>query len=153
LKKIDLGQTITLLANLGVLVGVFLLIYELSQNRNMMRAQIRNEISRTVIDLAGAWADEEMVELIARSRRGDSLTDTQEGRLQFFSNSLLRMYENIHYQYREGMFAEDEYTAVSNTIRRRLNTDPHLRNHFCDTKDGLSPAFVEAIEGWLNEPC
>jgi hypothetical protein len=50
-KKIDLGQSIGILANIGVLIGVLLLAYELNQNRRMMRAQTRNSIAETVINL------------------------------------------------------------------------------------------------------
>ena len=32
MKKIDLAQTIGILANIGVLAGVLLLVYELAQN-------------------------------------------------------------------------------------------------------------------------
>ena len=31
MKKIDLGQAITILANFGVLIGILLLVYELNQ--------------------------------------------------------------------------------------------------------------------------
>ena len=59
MKKIDLGQTITIVANIGVLLGIILLVYELDQNRDMMRAQIRNEISRSAGDLLTTGATNE----------------------------------------------------------------------------------------------
>ena len=46
MRNIDLGQTAGILANLGVLVGILLLVYELSQTRDMTRAQTRNELSQ-----------------------------------------------------------------------------------------------------------
>ena len=39
MKKIDLGQTLGILANVGVVFGILLLAYELNQNRQMMEAQ------------------------------------------------------------------------------------------------------------------
>ena len=51
MKKIDLGQTIGVLANIGVLIGILLLVYELSQNRQMMKAQTRNEIAQSTYEL------------------------------------------------------------------------------------------------------
>ncbi len=51
MKKIDLGQTIGVLANIGVIIGILLLVYELSQNRQMMKAQTRNEIAQSTYEL------------------------------------------------------------------------------------------------------
>ena len=42
LKKIDLGQTITILANLGVIAGIVFLAFELRQNNSLLETQIRS---------------------------------------------------------------------------------------------------------------
>jgi hypothetical protein len=42
---------LTLGANLGVLIGIALVLVELDQNREMMRAQIRNELALGIVDL------------------------------------------------------------------------------------------------------
>jgi len=41
LKKIELGQTITILANFGVIAGIVFLGIELQQNNDLMEAQAR----------------------------------------------------------------------------------------------------------------
>lgn len=51
MKRIDLGQTIGILANLGVLVGILLLVYELAQNREMIRSQTRQSIAELLTNL------------------------------------------------------------------------------------------------------
>ena len=50
MKKIDLGQTLGIVANVGVIAGILLLAYELNQNRQMMQAQTRNAISETIVN-------------------------------------------------------------------------------------------------------
>ncbi len=45
MKKLDLGQTTLMLGNLGVILGILLLVYELFQNRQTMEAQTRNSIA------------------------------------------------------------------------------------------------------------
>jgi hypothetical protein len=37
MKKIDVGQMLTLLANFGVIVGLLLLVYELNQAREFAK--------------------------------------------------------------------------------------------------------------------
>ena len=45
-KKLDLGQTITILANLGVIAGIVLLAIEMRQNNELLAAQDKSELSR-----------------------------------------------------------------------------------------------------------
>ena len=41
MKKIDLGQTINILANVGVIAGIVFLAFELQQNNELLGAQIQ----------------------------------------------------------------------------------------------------------------
>ena len=43
MKKIDIGQTITILANVGVIVGIVFLVFELQQNNALLEAQARSD--------------------------------------------------------------------------------------------------------------
>ena len=43
-----LTRWLTIGANVGVLIGIVLLIAELAQNRDMMRAQVRHELACTM---------------------------------------------------------------------------------------------------------
>lgn len=51
MKFDDLNRWMSLLASAGVIAGLLLLAFELNQNREMTRAQTRNEIALGVIDL------------------------------------------------------------------------------------------------------
>jgi hypothetical protein len=42
MKKIDLGQTITILANVGVIAGIVFLAIELQQNNALLETEIRS---------------------------------------------------------------------------------------------------------------
>jgi hypothetical protein len=64
MKKIDLGQTMQTIANIGVLLGILLLVYELSQTRELAQAQFNfdrdtafqsSEIAMLGADLSTAW--------------------------------------------------------------------------------------------------
>ena len=48
MKRLDLGQALQLVGNVGVIIGILLLVYELNQNREMVRGQTRNELSQAV---------------------------------------------------------------------------------------------------------
>ena len=48
MKKLDLGQTITILANLGVIAGIVFLGIELQQNNEALGLQVRLERENTL---------------------------------------------------------------------------------------------------------
>jgi hypothetical protein len=82
MKKIDLGQTITILANIGVIGGILLLAYELRQNNIYLQEEARssyfqNRLDATLLrgtdsDVARLWywqsTDEPLSELDRRRR-------------------------------------------------------------------------------------
>ena len=84
MKKVDLGQTISILANLGVIAGIVFLAVELRQNNSLMAAQARfNQLSaqaETHIILAEnpdlAWA-------LVRANNNEELTPGEEASLQY----------------------------------------------------------------------
>ena len=47
MKKIDFGQTVTLIANIGVIGGIMMLAYELQQNNKLMEAAARQAVDKT----------------------------------------------------------------------------------------------------------
>ena len=51
MKKIDLGQTITILANVGVIAGIVFLAFELRQNNTFLAEQARNEFGDDIAQL------------------------------------------------------------------------------------------------------
>jgi hypothetical protein len=68
MDKDSLNRWLSLAASLGVLAGIVLLAFELEQNREMMRAQTRNEISVQIVDLLSQVAtSDELSSLLLRS--------------------------------------------------------------------------------------
>jgi len=62
-----LNRWLTLGANIGVLVGIILLIVELNQNRQMMQAQTRNELSMGIVGIqSGIAENSELANVIAK---------------------------------------------------------------------------------------
>ena len=50
MKRIDLGKTMTLVANVGMIGGILMLAYELRQNNELMEAEARQVRTSMVID-------------------------------------------------------------------------------------------------------
>ena len=74
-----LNKWLALGANVAVLAGIGLLIFELQQNREIIRAQTRSQISSELTNLLSQVAtDPELASLVRRADNGDDLTPDEE---------------------------------------------------------------------------
>jgi hypothetical protein len=142
-----LNRWITLGANIGVLIGIMLLVVELTQNHEMMRAQIRNDISQQLSNrLSMLASNQQLANLKLRAESGEELTAEEEHRFFLIFVAIVRDWENIHYQYRQGMFDENEFNAERNAWRFVTNENPAFRRNWCLTRQNYSGEFAAEIE-------
>jgi hypothetical protein len=152
LKHLEIGQTVSVLANVGVLAGLHLLVYELNQNRQMMEAQTRHEVSQGIVNQLGELASNaELAELehIAECGRAfDSPVD--ESRFFYHINSRMRYWEDVHYQYRRGLYDESEFVAQREAWRAFIRPDM-TRANWARMKGGFSTDFASEIDALIAE--
>jgi len=83
LKKLDLGQTISILANLGVIAGILFLGIELRQNNTLMESQARFNRLSVITEGYGPWAENgELAELRVRASNGEELSEVERRRIE-----------------------------------------------------------------------
>ena len=145
---------ITLGANLGVLIGIFLLIVELQQNREMMRAQTRADIAAMSIDrLQVIASDQGLADIVRRARVGEELDATESTRYLFHTLATFRTFENVHYQYRLGLFDESEFAGELKSFQQLITGSVGLTRHWCQFRVVTSKEFriqVDAVFDDLN---
>ena len=75
----NLNQWLTLGANIGVLIGIILLVVELNQNREMIRSQTRHQIAQSIIDIQTAdAANPQLMDVLVRAESGEELTTAED---------------------------------------------------------------------------
>ena len=152
MKSKQMNRWLTLGANIGVLIGIMLLVVELDQNREMIRAQTRNDISRQISDHLGMVANNsQLSSLKRRADAGEELSADEEQQQFLLFTANKRLWENIHYQYRHGMFEEEEFEAERTAWRYLINKDKSFVRNWCPTRKNYSPEFVAELESLLNE--
>ncbi len=151
MKNINVGQAIGIFANIGVLAGLFLLAFELNQNRDMMRAQTRNEIAQGASELLTlAVNDSDFQNIVRRGLSGEELSDDEQWQFYRYQQGWLRYWENTHYQFRSGLFDENEFATQKDTWARSLSRNPGQVEHWCLNKPGFSPEFVRDVDALLT---
>jgi len=153
MKKIDLGQTASLVANIGVLIGIALLVFERTENRAMTAAEIRNSIAQTTATLIRDEAmNREILEVSSKGLAGEPLEPLEQQQFELFWAAYFRMWENANYQYRVGLYDEVEYEAQRGTWLRLLE-NPGLLRLWCSRRGrgAVSALFAAEIDQELGD--
>jgi len=152
MKKIDLGQSITILANIGVIAGIIFLAYELRQNTlatELVAAQGHLEATATANQQMVAYPH--LAELVARTLEGGELSRAEELQINNGYQTQLRSWQNSHYQYERGALDEAIWQGYSNNIADVLVNDSRYERFWRERLDYFTPAFNEFVESKLAE--
>ncbi len=135
-----LNSWLTLGANVGVLIGLGLVFYELVQNRELMQAQTRDQIATALVELQIESAtDQQLVELLQRADDGVELTKAEERQIGYRFNALIRYWENVHYQYRRGLYDEVEFESQREAWRQTFEVGKAITRYWCRMRSLYSP--------------
>jgi hypothetical protein len=152
MKKIDVGQSLTLLANVGVLAGLLLLVYELNQNREITKAQLRSDYADQVIgQLEVIYANPELAELMFDLGCVETTfvcESVAQFRFDMYWDGRFRSWESLHFQYRSGLYDDIEFQATTSGWKELL-TIPRVADHWEGEQENYSPEFVELMNGLL----
>ena len=153
MQKIDFGQTITILANIGVIAGIIFLAIEVQQNNTLMRAQTRSDISRDVSGMLLGNAHSPYLEEMLYPEELQ-LWDGNIGRVRraVATVAMFRIWENMHYQNRMGLYDDSEFSFELEAWRVNLAQET-IKSIWCSSRPRFSPEFVETVASLLETPC
>jgi hypothetical protein len=150
MKSDQLARWLNLTANIGVLIGIALVIVELDQNRDMMRAQTRHELSMGIVDLLQTPANNaQLADVIYRGENGLELTPEEELQFVMRTNALLRYWEDVHYQYRVGLYDDSEFEVQREAWREAFQRSQGMLDYWCRVRRLYSPAYAREVDALL----
>ncbi len=134
---------------IAVLGGLILLVVELRQNQDLMRAQTRHELAMMTLDILHIpAANKQLADLMYRANLGEDLTAEELHQFRMRTNALFRYWENVHYQYRQGLYDDSEFDTHRRAWRTLL-TGPTvsvgIRTYWCQNQSQYSSVFVGAL--------
>ena len=127
MKKIELSQTVTILANLGVLLGLVFVGFEVLQNTQELRSEGARSITESVnATNAGIYSDPGLADLKMRGEQDlRSLDPVERERFDSWQFSRLNIAEYVLDLEREGV--TDLNFRYVEVIVRDFNQKPGLR--------------------------
>ena len=144
------NRWLTLGANIGVLLGIILLVAELNQNSAMVRAQTRNEMSKTLVELLSLTAGNgELARILRRANAGEELTPDERLQFQERQLAMFRYWENVHYQFREGLYDETEFSKQRDAWRAYVNQSQAIADAWCGVRNFVANEFAVEVDKLL----
>lgn len=145
-----LSPLISLAANLGALIGLLLVVLQLQQNRELTRAQVRHELSSGIVNLLLEPAgNAQLASVLRRGSLGETLTPDELFQFQLRSNALLRYWEDVHYQYRQGLYDEAEFLRQKDAWKASISRSKGLQTYWCEVRGLYSRPFAQELDSVL----
>ena len=118
MKAETLNSWLSLGATLGVVVGLILLIVEIGQNTEMMRAQINQSRADSALsDQQATFNSDYIPAMLAKVDRGEQLSDEEMIRYETYFRAFNRNQDNNLWQYDQGFLGENIPRSIRNGVR------------------------------------
>ncbi len=128
LKKIDLGQLLQILANVGVIAGIVFLAVEIRQSNRIAIATTEIEIRNNWAPINSAiYSDQNIAELLVKCREVDPiLTEVETEQAIAFIFQWANSWLAIEEAYKNGMVSAETFATVEDDIRLVVEVYPGL---------------------------
>ncbi len=145
MKKIRLGEALSIFANIGVIGGILLLVYELRQNNDLMAAEARfNRLSMAVDSWRYNAGNADLAELRAKARNREVLSDAERWRVD---GSIMAIFVMLEWTFRELPGDSSEMSQVRQVQQYNFSNDVSYSEIWEDRKNSFDPEFVQ----WMQE--
>ncbi len=146
MKKIDLGQSIGILANIGVIAGIIFLAVELQQNNALLEAEARFNLLEHRAEITTLQAtDIGLSELLTKTRAGESLTRPEAARIASWAARHLLSWEWQYREFQNGALSENELPVQTwrGVFHRAI---PPMAEYWDGRRANFDPDFVQFME-------
>ena len=115
MRKIDWGQTIAILANIGVLLGIVFLAMEIRDSRIAILAQTQDSVADGFLTLNLATITEPEIGLTFQKGlcEPEELTDLEAARFSMHMRALFNQFRRIYRLYEQGLLDEQAWKLTA----------------------------------------
>lgn len=139
---------------IGVTAVVISLVYlaiQIRQNTKMARAATRQAIAESTENLGSdLLANGEIAEIFVKHLSGKELSPVENLRLQARCYRDMAHWENIHYQYGEGMVSREQWKGFRRNLASLLTIDAY-REYWEHESFHYSDGFQAEVESILSD--
>ena len=142
-----LNAWLSLFANVGVVVGLILIIIEIQQNTEMMRAQISHSRSETAqAEQQAVFNSEFIPDLLVKVRSSETLTPSEMVRYTTYFRAFNRNQDNVYWQYREGFLEENVPRSIRAAVRAVIGESELSRALWESSKEIYTDEYIAFVD-------
>ncbi len=142
-----LNSWLSLGANLGVVIGLVLLIVEIGQNTEMMQAQINQMRADSAMNYQYAYFNSEYLPAIRQKIRSeDELSDEEVGRYRSYFRAFNRNQDNNLWQYNQGYLGDNIPRSIEGAVRGIVGGSAFSIAIWDSQKLGYTDEYVAFVE-------
>ncbi len=144
--KLDASQTATLVANIGVIVGIAFLAYEMRQNTIAVRSASAQGVQDQIVAVYDMLMDDSMADIMLRGMPAPEALSPQEmAKFQSFWTTAMQAFQNTFVQVNEGAYDASLAAGWWQLLRNNFES-PGFLLHWNSRRFLLSPEFQEFVE-------
>ena len=147
MKKLDLGQTMTLLANVGVILGIVFLAFELRQNNQQLALQSYQAWVAANLQINASLANPELAAVTAAGNEDSRNLSRDTFVMHAMSHlAMFQMAQATDYLYKQGALDQELWQSEMSRAAGIL-TAPGVRQWWdAGGRTQVSPQFANFIE-------
>ena len=147
MKKINVRDTIQMVANIGVIAGIFFLGIELNQNNSLLAAQARTSRAQVRIEAFDLKTGNiELLHARLRQRSGAPLTEIDQALLESDAEASFIRWAYVYGEWQEGLINKEAVPTES--WRQVFSGSPAMQRRWKEIGSfGFPPDFVQ----WMEE--
>lgn len=152
MKKIDLGQIVNTLANVGVIAGIAFLVVEIHQNNQLLTAQAEyNYLQNRADTSTRAVTNRDFAELLMKRDSGAPLSELDRYQLTRHAMETMLQWQWEYLQMTAGSLDEDIDRMGCNWGRGMRSNAQFYDDAYSTLKETLRPEFIDFIDRYLDE--
>ena len=145
MNKLDFGQAVTTIVNLGVIAGLVFLALELGETNALMEIQARATRLGILKESSTARLDyPELRRAFSKVREGSELTDDEREVVRLYYINLFHNFDYVYEDYKAGI--ADERDLRVDGWRAFYRAGPDSDAIWAATRDAFDPDFVAWFE-------
>jgi len=151
MDSIEVNKWLMLAANVGVLLGLALVIYEIRQNSDLMQIQISQARADAAMSSNQQTFESAYIPtILVTIRQGGELSDEDMVRYVNWFRSMNRNQENVLSQYQFGMLNENIPRSIQDFARATIWQSEYSREAWRITRPGYTDEYVAFIESMIE---
>lgn len=148
-----LNRWLTLGANLGVVVGLALLIVEIRQNTEMMEAQMHQSRTEAAMsEQQSVYNSAYIPAMQAKIGSGEPLTEEEVVRYEAWFRGFNRNMDNQLWQHRRGFLGDNIPRSIRHAVRDVIGENEIGRDTWERNKIQYTDEYIAFVEDALADP-